>query len=50
VYVENIAGNGGRRMRFDALRDSCRDGVEAIRLSAYLSFDEDRAEQEVDYG
>jgi uncharacterized LabA/DUF88 family protein len=50
VDVENIARNGGRGMRFDVLRDyACRDGAEAIRLNAYLAFDEDRAEHDVDY-
>jgi len=50
VDVENIARNGGRGMRFDVLRDyACRDGAEAIRLNAYLAFDEDRAEHDVEY-
>ena len=50
VDVENIARNGGRGMRFDVLRDyACRDGAEAIRLNAYLAFDEDRAQHDVEY-
>jgi hypothetical protein len=36
VDVENVARNGGRGMRFAALRDyDCREGAEAIRLNAY---------------
>ena len=50
VDVENIIRNGGRGMRFDVLRDlACRDGANAIRLNAYLAFDEGRAERDVDY-
>lgn len=50
VDVENISRNGGRGMRFDVLRDyACRDGAEAIRLNAYLAFDERRAEDDVEY-
>jgi uncharacterized LabA/DUF88 family protein len=50
VDVENIMRNGGRGMRFDALREfACRDGGEAIRLNAYLAFDEDRAGRDLDY-
>src|SRR5919199_3219308 len=50
VDVENIARNGGRGMRFDALRDyACRDGADAIRLNAYLAFDEERAQRDFDY-
>jgi uncharacterized LabA/DUF88 family protein len=46
VYVDvaNIARNGGYGMRFDVLRDfACRDNAEAIRLNAYVAFDEERA-------
>ena len=50
VDVENIIRNGGRGMGFDVLRDlACRDGANAIRLNAYLAFDEGRAERDVDY-
>jgi uncharacterized LabA/DUF88 family protein len=50
VDVENIARNGGRSLRFDVLRDyACRDGAEAIRLNAYLAFDEDRAQRDAEY-
>jgi uncharacterized LabA/DUF88 family protein len=51
VDVENIARNGGRGMRFDVLREyACRDGGDAIRLNAYLAFDEDRAHRDPEYG
>jgi uncharacterized LabA/DUF88 family protein len=50
VDVENIARNGGRGMRFDTLRQyATRDGADAIRLNAYLAFDEDRAGRDFDY-
>ena len=50
VDVENIARNGGRGMRFDTLRDFSRhNGADAIRLNAYLAFDEDRAQRDFDY-
>lgn len=52
VYVdlENTSRTGGRGMRFDALRAfACRDGGEAIRLNAYLAFDEDRAGRDPEY-
>src|SRR5258708_3993376 len=50
VDVENIVRNGGRGMRFDTLRDyACRDGGEAIRLNAYLAYDEERAIHDEDY-
>jgi uncharacterized LabA/DUF88 family protein len=52
VYVdlENTSRTGGRGMRFDALRSfACRDGGEAIRLNAYLAYDEDRAQRDSEY-
>jgi uncharacterized LabA/DUF88 family protein len=50
VDVENLARNGGRGMRFDTLRQyATRDGADAIRLNAYLAFDEDRAQRDLDY-
>src|SRR6185295_2831588 len=50
VDVENIARNGGRGMRFDTLRQyATRDGADAIRLNAYLAFDEERAQRDHDY-
>ena len=50
VDVENTVRNGGRGLRFDALRDFARrDGAEAVRLNAYLTLDEDRAGRDPDY-
>ncbi len=50
VDVANIAMNGGFRMRYDVLRDfACRDGGEAVRLNAYVSYDPLRAESDPDY-
>src|SRR5262245_17677235 len=50
VDVENIARTGGRGMRFDALREyACRDGGDAIRLNAYLAYDEERADRDPEY-
>ncbi len=50
VDVENIARNGGRGMRFDTLRQyATRDGADAIRLNAYLAFDEERSHRDHDY-
>lgn len=52
VYVdlENTTRNGARGMRFDGLRAfACRDGAEAIRLNAYLAYDEKRAQDDPDY-
>ena len=50
VDVENIAANGGRGMRFHTLRQyAARDGADAIRLNAYLAFDEERRQRDFDY-
>jgi uncharacterized LabA/DUF88 family protein len=50
VDVENIVRNGGRGMRFESMRQfACRDGSDAIRLNAYLAFDEERAKTDLDY-
>jgi uncharacterized LabA/DUF88 family protein/cold shock CspA family protein len=50
VDIENITRNGGRGLRFDTLRAfACRDGGEAIRLNAYLAYDEERAGRDIDY-
>src|SRR3712207_1913449 len=50
VDVENVSRQGGRGMRFDVLRDfAYREGAEAIRLNAYLAFDEERARHDTDY-
>jgi len=52
VYVDsqNIYKCGGSNMRYDILRDfACRDGSEPIRLNAYLSYDIERAEKDLNY-
>ncbi len=52
VYVDvtNIYRNGGNRMRYEVLRDfAARDAAELVRLNAYVSFDEQRAEQDPEY-
>ena len=52
VYVDvaNINRNGGYGMQYDILREfSCRDGAEAIRLNAYVSFDPERARDDTSY-
>ena len=46
VYVDvaNLQWNGGGRMRYDILRRyACRAGEEALRLNAYVSYDEQGA-------
>jgi uncharacterized LabA/DUF88 family protein len=46
VYVDvaNLQWNGGGRMRYDILRRfACRGGEEALRLNAYVSYDEEGA-------
>jgi uncharacterized LabA/DUF88 family protein len=52
VYVDvaNLYSNGGKRMRFDVLREfACRDGSEPLRLNAYVTLDADRAKQDHTY-
>src|SRR2546421_410460 len=50
IDVANISLNGGGGMRHDILRDfACRGGGEAVRLNAYSSFDEKRAETDLQY-
>jgi uncharacterized LabA/DUF88 family protein len=50
VDVANISMNGGRGMRYDVLREfAVREGGEALRLNAYLSYDAQRAEADEDY-
>ncbi len=52
VYVDaaNISRNGGNRMQYDILREfACRDHAEALRLNVYLSYDEERADQNPSY-
>lgn len=50
VDVENLMRTGGRGLRFETLRRfACREGGEAIRLNAYLAYDERRAVHDLDY-
>jgi uncharacterized LabA/DUF88 family protein len=52
IYVDtsNISQNGGFGMQFDVLRKyACHDGAEAVRLNAYVAFDEQRATEDPVY-
>jgi uncharacterized LabA/DUF88 family protein len=50
VDVANINRNGGYGMHYDVLREfACRDLAEAIRLNAYVSFDIERARDDITY-
>jgi uncharacterized LabA/DUF88 family protein/cold shock CspA family protein len=52
VYVDvaNINRNGGYGMQYDVLREfACRDGAEALRLNAYVSFDPERSREDLVY-
>jgi len=50
VDVENVNCNGGRAMSYAVLADFARrDGGEALRMNAYLAFDEDRARDDTGY-
>lgn len=52
VYVDvaNVNRNGGYGMQYDILREfACRDGAEPIRLNAYVSFDTERARDDLIY-
>jgi len=52
VYVDvaNLTRNGGYGMRYDVLREfACRGGAEPIRLNAYVSYDEQRADHDASY-
>jgi uncharacterized LabA/DUF88 family protein/cold shock CspA family protein len=52
VYVDvaNINRNGGYGMQYDILREfACRDGSEALRLNAYVSFDPERSREDLAY-
>jgi uncharacterized LabA/DUF88 family protein len=52
VYVDvaNVNRNGGYGMQYDVLREfACRDAAEALRLNAYVSFDPDRAREDLGY-
>lgn len=46
VDVSNIAQNGGFGMQYDVLREfACRNNGVAIRLNAYVAYDEDMAKK-----
>jgi uncharacterized LabA/DUF88 family protein len=48
--VENTSRQGGRTMRYKALRDfACRDGAEPLRLNAYLAYDDERGRRDAVY-
>jgi len=50
VDVSNIAQNGGFGMQYDVLREfACRNEGVAMRLNAYVAFDEDMAKKNQDY-
>jgi uncharacterized LabA/DUF88 family protein/cold shock CspA family protein len=50
VDVSNIAQNGGYGMHYDVLREfACRNSGTAIRLNAYVAYDEDEAKKNRDY-
>ena len=52
VYVDvaNINRNGGYGMGYEILREfACRDGAEAMRLNAYVSYDADKARRDTYY-
>ena len=52
VYIDaqNISMNGGFGMQFDVLREfACREGAQAIRLNAYVSYDSERAQTDQSY-
>lgn len=52
VYVDvaNIYSNGGNKMQYDVLRQfACRDGGEAVRLNAYVTYDATRARRDINY-
>jgi len=52
VYIDaqNISMNGGFGMQFHVLREfACREGAQAIRLNAYVSYDSERAKTDQPY-
>jgi len=52
VYVDvaNIGLNGGYRMQFDVLREfATRDGGVALRLNAYVVYDDVKGQEDPDY-
>ena len=50
VDVSNIAQNGGFGMQYDVLREfACRNNGVAIRLNAYVAYDEEMAKRHPEY-
>ncbi|MDY6914743.1 MAG: NYN domain-containing protein [Candidatus Cloacimonadota bacterium] len=52
VYVDvaNIAQNGGFGMQYDILREfACRNNGVAMRLNAYVAYDEEMARKNIEY-
>ncbi len=50
IDVSNLAHNGGRGMRYGVLREfAARDGGSAVRLNAYVAYDEARAREDASY-
>ena len=52
VYVDvaNMMRNGGYGMQYDVLREfACRDGGQALRLNAYVSYDTERGREDRAY-
>lgn len=50
VDVSNIAQNGGFGMQYDVLREfACRNNGVAVRLNAYVAYDEEMAKKNLDY-
>jgi uncharacterized LabA/DUF88 family protein len=51
IYIDayNISLNGGYAMRYDILRDFCVQGDTGLRLNTYMVFDEERAEEDIEY-
>ncbi|MCL2065063.1 MAG: NYN domain-containing protein [Candidatus Cloacimonetes bacterium] len=50
IDVSNIAQNGGYGMHYDILRDfACRTHGIAMRLNAYVAFDEQKAKESPEY-
>ncbi len=52
VYVDaaNLYRNGGNRMNYGVLREfACRGNSDPVRLNVYVSYDEERAQNDLDY-
>ncbi len=50
IDVSNLTMNGGYGMRYEVLREfACRNGARAVRLNAYVSYDETRAKTDHEY-